>query len=296
MILAGPADDASRVFAIPGVSQRAAGGGEEPDVGRGAVHRQRQRSGAHRGGVRRSGGGAVRPVGSGDLGAVAHRSAVLTSRGGIDEIAVDEVMAAAEALRSEREGAGMSELGRLLRYSRPYTPHLIVSVVLMACVGAAQALTALLIGPIFDRVLNPGVGRRAGAAVHHSRLQAQAVSVRLDAGFDPQRLDHGGGRNPGGVLHQGPVRLLRQLSDQLRRLLRGHGSAPDGLRSRGASGRAFLRVQLDGARDVVDHERPGKDPGGAVADSGGLAAAELHGAGACWPWCCRPIGSWRWSA
>jgi subfamily B ATP-binding cassette protein MsbA len=49
----------------------------------------------------------------------------------------------------------MSELGRLLRFSRPYTPHLIFSVVLMACVGAAQALTALLIGPIFDRVLNP---------------------------------------------------------------------------------------------------------------------------------------------
>jgi len=49
----------------------------------------------------------------------------------------------------------MKELGRLLRYSRPYTPHLGISVVLMACVGAAQALTALLIGPIFDRVLNP---------------------------------------------------------------------------------------------------------------------------------------------
>ena len=49
----------------------------------------------------------------------------------------------------------MSELGRLLRYSRPYTPHLAVSVVLMACVGAAQALMALLIGPVFDRVLNP---------------------------------------------------------------------------------------------------------------------------------------------
>src|SRR5271154_5526750 len=49
----------------------------------------------------------------------------------------------------------MKELGRLLRFSRPYTPHLLVSVVLMACVGAAQALTALLIGPIFDRVLNP---------------------------------------------------------------------------------------------------------------------------------------------
>jgi len=49
----------------------------------------------------------------------------------------------------------MRELGRLLRYSRPYTPHLVFSVLLMACVGAAQALTALLIGPVFDRVLNP---------------------------------------------------------------------------------------------------------------------------------------------
>jgi ATP-binding cassette, subfamily B, bacterial MsbA len=50
----------------------------------------------------------------------------------------------------------MNELGRLLRFSRPYTPYLIFSVLLMACVGAAQALTALLIGPVFDRVLNPG--------------------------------------------------------------------------------------------------------------------------------------------
>jgi subfamily B ATP-binding cassette protein MsbA len=49
----------------------------------------------------------------------------------------------------------MRELVRLLRYSRPYIPHLTISVVLMACVGAAQGLTALLIGPIFDRVLNP---------------------------------------------------------------------------------------------------------------------------------------------
>jgi subfamily B ATP-binding cassette protein MsbA len=49
----------------------------------------------------------------------------------------------------------MNELGRLLRYSRPYVPHLAASVLLMICVGAAQGLTALLIGPIFDRVLNP---------------------------------------------------------------------------------------------------------------------------------------------
>jgi subfamily B ATP-binding cassette protein MsbA len=49
----------------------------------------------------------------------------------------------------------MKELARLLRYSKPYTPHLLISVVLMACVGASQALTVLLIGPVFDRVLNP---------------------------------------------------------------------------------------------------------------------------------------------
>ncbi|HLX42380.1 MAG TPA: ABC transporter transmembrane domain-containing protein [Bryobacteraceae bacterium] len=49
----------------------------------------------------------------------------------------------------------MKELRRLLAYSRPYVPHLTASVLLMICVGAAQGLTALLIGPIFDRVLNP---------------------------------------------------------------------------------------------------------------------------------------------
>jgi subfamily B ATP-binding cassette protein MsbA len=48
-----------------------------------------------------------------------------------------------------------SELARLLRYSKPYTGHLLISVILMACVGASQALMALLIGPVFDRVLNP---------------------------------------------------------------------------------------------------------------------------------------------
>ncbi|MEX2263418.1 MAG: ABC transporter transmembrane domain-containing protein [Bryobacteraceae bacterium] len=44
---------------------------------------------------------------------------------------------------------------RLLRYAAPYWPLIAVSVLLMACVGAAHAGIALLIGPIFDRVLNP---------------------------------------------------------------------------------------------------------------------------------------------
>ncbi len=49
----------------------------------------------------------------------------------------------------------MKDFTRLLRLVRPYTPQLLVSVILMACVGAAQALMALLIGPVFDRVLKP---------------------------------------------------------------------------------------------------------------------------------------------
>ena len=49
----------------------------------------------------------------------------------------------------------MKDLFRLLRYVRPHWAALLASVFLMACVGAAHAMTALLIGPVFDRVLNP---------------------------------------------------------------------------------------------------------------------------------------------
>ncbi len=56
----------------------------------------------------------------------------------------------------------MSELLRLLRYVQPYWFRMGISVLLMAGVGAFEALTALLIGPVFDRVLNP---RSAGPAV-----------------------------------------------------------------------------------------------------------------------------------
>ena len=49
----------------------------------------------------------------------------------------------------------MKELLRLLAYARRYWFFLILSVLLMAVVGAAHASIALLIGPIFDRVLNP---------------------------------------------------------------------------------------------------------------------------------------------
>ncbi|MDQ2900484.1 MAG: ABC transporter transmembrane domain-containing protein [Acidobacteriota bacterium] len=49
----------------------------------------------------------------------------------------------------------MKDWLRLLQYARRYWLILLVSVVLMALVGAAQGSIALLAGPIFDRVLNP---------------------------------------------------------------------------------------------------------------------------------------------
>jgi ATP-binding cassette, subfamily B, bacterial MsbA len=43
----------------------------------------------------------------------------------------------------------------LLAYLRPYAPHFIGSVLLMAVVGAMESFRILLMGPIIDRVLNP---------------------------------------------------------------------------------------------------------------------------------------------
>jgi ATP-binding cassette, subfamily B, bacterial MsbA len=50
----------------------------------------------------------------------------------------------------------MSQVQRLLAFLKPYTLRFVVAVVLMAVVGACEALTALLIKPIFDQVLKPG--------------------------------------------------------------------------------------------------------------------------------------------
>src|SRR2546428_11576361 len=50
----------------------------------------------------------------------------------------------------------MRQLMRLLRYVAPYSGQLLSSVLLMAAVGLLDAFRVLLIGPIFDRVLNPG--------------------------------------------------------------------------------------------------------------------------------------------
>jgi ATP-binding cassette, subfamily B, bacterial MsbA len=49
----------------------------------------------------------------------------------------------------------MRQLTRLLRYVAPYWWQLLSSVTLMALVGLLDAFRVLLIGPVFDRVLNP---------------------------------------------------------------------------------------------------------------------------------------------
>ena len=54
----------------------------------------------------------------------------------------------------------MRQLSRLLRYAAPYWWQLFSSVTLMAAVGLLDAFRVLLIGPIFDRVLNPATQSR----------------------------------------------------------------------------------------------------------------------------------------
>jgi subfamily B ATP-binding cassette protein MsbA len=61
----------------------------------------------------------------------------------------------------------MRQLLRLLRYVLPYTVQLASSVLLMAIVGLADAFRILLVGPVFDRVLNP--------ASHSSNIQLLKV-------------------------------------------------------------------------------------------------------------------------
>ncbi|HEX5431989.1 MAG TPA: ABC transporter ATP-binding protein, partial [Bryobacteraceae bacterium] len=76
----------------------------------------------------------------------------------------------------------MRELARLLRYSRRYTLHLLASVVLMAFVGASSALMVRLIGPVFDRVLNP---RSADAPVLLFTIPVWNHNVYLDTFMPP---------------------------------------------------------------------------------------------------------------
>jgi ATP-binding cassette, subfamily B, bacterial MsbA len=52
-------------------------------------------------------------------------------------------------------GNRMIQVRRLLRFLRPYSFRFFLAIILMAMVGACEGLTALLVRPVFDRVLAP---------------------------------------------------------------------------------------------------------------------------------------------
>ncbi len=90
----------------------------------------------------------------------------------------------------------MRQLTRLLRYVAPYWWQLLSSVLLMAAVGLLDAFRVLLIGPIFDRVLNPGSPSREMQlfkvpAYRTHRVLAAVCSLPLSQSLD------GGGFCPG---------------------------------------------------------------------------------------------------
>jgi subfamily B ATP-binding cassette protein MsbA len=60
------------------------------------------------------------------------------------------------AEKSAKAPANSRQLSRLIHYVLPYWAPFIASVLLMALVGLLDAFRVLLIGPIFNRVLNPG--------------------------------------------------------------------------------------------------------------------------------------------
>ncbi len=71
----------------------------------------------------------------------------------------------------------MRQLTRLLRYVAPYWWQFLSSVLLMAGVGLLDAFRVLLIGPIFDRVLNPASPGAANAVVPGSLERSHHLSA-----------------------------------------------------------------------------------------------------------------------
>src|SRR5690242_4312553 len=67
----------------------------------------------------------------------------------------------------------MRQLTRLLRFAIPYSAQFLASVVLMALVGLLDAFRLLLIGPIFDNVLNPTSADKSIRILPHSNYSFQ---------------------------------------------------------------------------------------------------------------------------
>ena len=82
----------------------------------------------------------------------------------------------------------MSQVQRLLGFLRPYRLRLTIAVLLMAVVGACEAITALLIKPIGDNVLKPNA---ESSGIRLFDLPWNHHTIYLQDFFPhPQRLDH----------------------------------------------------------------------------------------------------------
>jgi subfamily B ATP-binding cassette protein MsbA len=77
-------------------------------------------------------------------------------------------------------------VGRLLAFVRPYTVRLAAAVGLMAIVGLAEALTALMIIPLMDRVLNP-FGGGAGVPLVKNPFTGEMILLN---DFFPAGVQH----------------------------------------------------------------------------------------------------------
>jgi subfamily B ATP-binding cassette protein MsbA len=85
----------------------------------------------------------------------------------------------------------MRQLTRLLAFLRPYLPHFVGSILLLAVVGLMDAFRILLMGPIIDRVLNP---KTPGRSLTLFNIPGTQHVVYLQD-FVPQHF-----RNPLGVV------------------------------------------------------------------------------------------------
>ena len=220
-------------------------------------------------------------------------NAVLSNANGIQSIEVSEVL---ERHRDSDPPTRMNELRRLLRYVRPYLAPLLLSVILMALVGAAQGFTALLIGPVFDRVLNPA---SADSLVPLFTIPLFQHTVYLQD-FLPASIHNVWTMVAIAIL---ATFLIKGACDYFGNYLINYVGfsavtdlAPDRLRQGAAAGRAFFRIQLHRPRDVVHHERSRKDSGGHFAYAGGLAAPELHRARPAVRGASKRTGGSPWSA
>ena len=170
----------------------------------------------------------------------------------------------------------MKELLRLLSYARRYWLHLVASVILMAVAGAAQGALALLVRPIFDRVLT--ADRPAGL----TPLLAKPVfghQVFLEQVVPFQ------GRSIWFMVAFALIAcfLIKGICDYLGNYLISYAGFSSVTDLRNAvfdkvlsQRRRVLRSALHRPADVVHHERHRQGAGGHLADAGGFLPAEFH--------------------